>query len=99
MSQLEPIVSGPTPAPAAELPDYVRVLLAAADYLPADQRDTLVRAWRVGADAHAGQMRKSGEPYITHPVAAATPQASTASRIVLDRLMCVAASSEAFGSA
>ena len=72
MSQLEPIVSGPTPAPAAELPDYVRVLLAAADYLPADQRDTLVRAWRVGADAHAGQMRKSGEPYITHPVAAAT---------------------------
>jgi guanosine-3',5'-bis(diphosphate) 3'-pyrophosphohydrolase len=72
MSQLEPIVSGPTPAPAAELPDYVRALLAAADYLPVAQRDTLVRAWRVGADAHAGQMRKSGEPYITHPVAAAT---------------------------
>ncbi len=72
MSQLEPIVSGPTPAPAAELPEYVRALLAAADYLPAEQRDTLVRAWRVGADAHAGQMRKSGEPYITHPVAAAT---------------------------
>jgi GTP diphosphokinase / guanosine-3',5'-bis(diphosphate) 3'-diphosphatase len=72
MSQLEPIVSGPTPAPAAELPEYVRALLAAADYLPVAQRDTLVRAWRVGADAHAGQMRKSGEPYITHPVAAAT---------------------------
>jgi guanosine-3',5'-bis(diphosphate) 3'-pyrophosphohydrolase len=72
MSQLEPIVSGPTPAPAAELPEYVCALLAAADYLPAAQRDTLVRAWRVGADAHAGQMRKSGEPYITHPVAAAT---------------------------
>ena len=72
MSQLEPIVSGPTPAPAAELPDYVRALLAAADYLPVAQRDTLVRAWRVGAEAHAGQMRKSGEPYITHPVAAAT---------------------------
>ena len=72
MSQLEPIIAGPTPAPAAELPDYVRVLQAAADYLPADQRETLIRAWRVGADAHAGQMRKSGEPYITHPVAAAT---------------------------
>lgn len=72
MSQLEPIIAGPTPAPAAELPDYVRALQAAADYLPEDQRATLIRAWRVGADAHAGQMRKSGEPYITHPVAAAT---------------------------
>ncbi|MFZ5635691.1 MAG: RelA/SpoT family protein [Pseudomonadota bacterium] len=72
MSQLEPILSGPTPAPDAEMPDYVRALEAAAGYLPADQRDTLIRAWRVGAAAHAGQTRKSGEPYITHPVAAAT---------------------------
>ena len=72
MSQLEPIIAGPTPAPAAELPDYVRALQAAADYLPEEQRATLIRAWRVGADAHAGQTRKSGEPYITHPVAAAT---------------------------
>ncbi len=72
MSQLEPILSGPTPAPDAELPDYVRALEAAAGYLPADQRETLIRAWRVGAAAHAGQTRKSGEPYITHPVAAAT---------------------------
>ena len=72
MSQLEPIQSGPTPAPDAELPDYVRTLETAAAYLPADQRETLIRAWRVGAAAHAGQTRKSGEPYITHPVAAAT---------------------------
>jgi guanosine-3',5'-bis(diphosphate) 3'-pyrophosphohydrolase len=72
MSQLEPIQSGPTPAPDAELPDYVRALEAAAAYLPAEQRATLIRAWRVGAAAHAGQTRKSGEPYITHPVAAAT---------------------------
>jgi guanosine-3',5'-bis(diphosphate) 3'-pyrophosphohydrolase len=72
MSQLEPILSGPTPAPDAELPDYVRALESAAAYLPAGQRETLIRAWRVGAAAHAGQTRKSGEPYITHPVAAAT---------------------------
>ena len=72
MSQLEPILSGPTPAPDAELPDYVRTLETAAAYLPADQRETLIRAWRVGAAAHAGQTRKSGEPYITQPVAAAT---------------------------
>jgi GTP diphosphokinase / guanosine-3',5'-bis(diphosphate) 3'-diphosphatase len=54
------------------LPDYVRALEAAASYLPENQRATLIRAWRAGAAAHAGQTRKSGEPYITHPVAAAT---------------------------
>ncbi len=29
------------------------------------------RAYEMGADAHEGQTRKSGEPYITHPVAVA----------------------------
>jgi GTP pyrophosphokinase len=29
------------------------------------------RAFEVARDAHAGQLRKSGEPYITHPVAVA----------------------------
>ena len=72
MSQLEPILAGPTPSPDAELPDYVRKLEVAANYLPETQRATLIRAWRAGAAAHAGQTRKSGEPYITHPVAAAT---------------------------
>jgi GTP diphosphokinase / guanosine-3',5'-bis(diphosphate) 3'-diphosphatase len=72
MSQLEPILAGPTPAPDAEMPDYVRKLEAAAGYLPENQRATLLRAWRAGAAAHSGQTRKSGEPYITHPVAAAT---------------------------
>ena len=71
MSQLEPILAGPTPALDAALPDYVRALEVAAGYLPEDQRATLIRAWRVGAAAHSGQTRKSGEPYITHPVAAA----------------------------
>jgi GTP diphosphokinase / guanosine-3',5'-bis(diphosphate) 3'-diphosphatase len=72
MTQLEPIVAGPTPAPDAEIPAYVRELQEAARYLPEAQRESLLRAWRVGAEAHAGQVRKSGEPYITHPVAAAT---------------------------
>lgn len=34
--------------------------------------DILVRAFGVAERAHSGQMRKSGEPYITHPVAVAT---------------------------
>ncbi|KAB8313949.1 bifunctional (p)ppGpp synthetase/guanosine-3',5'-bis(diphosphate) 3'-pyrophosphohydrolase [Tolypothrix campylonemoides VB511288] len=53
------------------VPDYVRELEQAAAYLPDDLRARLRRAWQVGAAAHAGQTRKSGEPYITHPVAVA----------------------------
>ncbi|MBE2210972.1 MAG: bifunctional (p)ppGpp synthetase/guanosine-3',5'-bis(diphosphate) 3'-pyrophosphohydrolase [Xanthomonadaceae bacterium] len=56
---------------AAPLPDYVDALLAAASYLTPGERERLVHAWQVGAAAHAGQTRKSGEPYITHPVAVA----------------------------
>jgi guanosine-3',5'-bis(diphosphate) 3'-pyrophosphohydrolase len=61
------------PAPADEVvPDYMQALEQAAHYLPDDQRRVLRRAWAVGAAAHAGQTRRSGEPYITHPVAVAT---------------------------
>src|SRR5690625_4377150 len=30
------------------------------------------RAYEVARDAHEGQMRRSGDPYITHPVSVAT---------------------------
>jgi (p)ppGpp synthase/HD superfamily hydrolase len=30
-----------------------------------------MRAYEFGAEAHKGQTRKTGEPYITHPVAVA----------------------------
>lgn len=60
------------PVPADEsVPDYVRDLENATSYLPEAQRGLLRRAWAVGAAAHVGQTRKSGEPYITHPVAVA----------------------------
>ncbi len=35
------------------------------------QIDAVCVAYRMAADAHAGQMRKSGEPYIIHPVSVA----------------------------
>ena len=63
----------PAPAPSDDaVPDYVQALETAASYLSAEQRQLLRRAWAVGAAAHAGQSRKSGEPYITHPVAVAS---------------------------
>ena len=37
-----------------------------------DQRDLVGRAYRMAALAHAPQRRKSGEPYIVHPLAVAT---------------------------
>ncbi|MGQ3469537.1 guanosine-3',5'-bis(diphosphate) 3'-diphosphatase, partial [Xanthomonas campestris] len=64
-----------TVAPAAStdaaIPDYVLHLERAASYLPKAQLPILRRAWEVGASAHGGQTRKSGEAYITHPVAVA----------------------------
>ncbi|PSJ45278.1 guanosine-3',5'-bis(diphosphate) 3'-diphosphatase [Zobellella endophytica] len=38
-------------------------------YLPAEQVEQLKAAYIVARDAHQGQTRSSGEPYITHPVA------------------------------
>lgn len=41
-------------------------------YLPEDQVAIVQRAYVVARDAHEGQMRSSGDPYITHPVAVTT---------------------------
>jgi GTP pyrophosphokinase/guanosine-3',5'-bis(diphosphate) 3'-pyrophosphohydrolase len=38
-------------------------------YLPEQQVAIVQRAYVVARDAHEGQMRSSGDPYITHPVA------------------------------
>ncbi|MEN1961040.1 bifunctional (p)ppGpp synthetase/guanosine-3',5'-bis(diphosphate) 3'-pyrophosphohydrolase [Luteimonas sp. MJ246] len=64
------LVTVPVPGDG-DIPGYMRALEAAAAYLPAEQMRLVRRAWAVGAAAHAGQVRKSGEPYITHPVAVA----------------------------
>ena len=39
-----------------------------AGYLEADQVAAVKRAYDFGADAHEGQLRATGEPYISHPV-------------------------------
>ena len=53
----------PVPEVAAELERL------AAEYLTAEQVAKVRRAYLVSAAAHDGQRRKSGEPYITHPLA------------------------------
>ncbi|MES1195735.1 MAG: HD domain-containing protein, partial [Steroidobacter sp.] len=40
-------------------------------YLPPDRVEQVREAYDFGAAAHEGQKRKSGEPYISHPVAVA----------------------------
>ncbi len=41
------------------------------DYLDANQIDTVEQAYHFAEKAHHGQKRRTGEPYITHPVAVA----------------------------
>jgi len=54
-------------------PAGVKELLASvSSYLPPEQVNRVNAAAEFGASAHQGQTRLSGEPYITHPVAAAS---------------------------
>ena len=48
-----------------------RLLDTVGTYLPGEQVEAITRAYEFGAAAHEGQTRKTGEPYITHPVAVA----------------------------
>ncbi|MCG8609622.1 MAG: RelA/SpoT family protein [Pseudomonadales bacterium] len=51
---------------------YDRLIAAVREYLDEDKVDWVVRAFIKARDSHDGQYRRSGEPYITHPVAVAT---------------------------
>jgi GTP pyrophosphokinase/guanosine-3',5'-bis(diphosphate) 3'-pyrophosphohydrolase len=48
-----------------------RLCSMVGDYLDTKQVDNIVRAYHFGASAHSGQTRRSGEPYICHPLAVA----------------------------
>jgi len=59
--------------PGASRRDYGmrRLIETLKSYLSDEQIDPVLEAYKFGASAHDGQTRKSGEPYITHPVAVA----------------------------
>lgn len=46
-------------------------MTARLDYLSSSDTEQVRRAYRFADEAHLGQMRNSGEPYITHPIAVA----------------------------
>ena len=52
-------------------PGLKELLGKVSTYLPPEQVERIREAAEFGAAAHQGQKRLSGEPYITHPVAAA----------------------------
>ena len=61
--------AGPAAANAAAA--SFAALVDRLDYLGAQDVDLVRRAYRFADEAHLGQTRKSGEPYITHPIAVA----------------------------
>ncbi|HVZ45086.1 MAG TPA: bifunctional (p)ppGpp synthetase/guanosine-3',5'-bis(diphosphate) 3'-pyrophosphohydrolase [Ramlibacter sp.] len=66
-----PVAAQPSPAAANAAAASFAALTARLDYLEPGEVDQVRRAYRFADEAHLGQMRASGEPYITHPIAVA----------------------------
>lgn len=48
--------------------DFDAVLRRAREYLPEERLELVRQAYEFAREAHQGQFRRSGQPYITHPV-------------------------------
>ncbi|MFM6986049.1 MAG: RelA/SpoT family protein [Hydrogenophaga sp.] len=59
------------PASASAAAASFAALLSRLDYLPGGDIEQIRQAYRLADEAHLGQMRKNGDPYITHPIAVA----------------------------
>ncbi len=60
-----------TQEPVTHDADIDAVIKRASDYLPAERMDGIREAYEYAARCHEGQVRKTGDPYITHPVSVA----------------------------
>src|SRR6184192_3720872 len=65
-----PAVASPAAANAAGA--SFAALTARLDYLEPAEIEQVGKAYRFADEAHLGQIRASGEPYITHPIAVAS---------------------------
>lgn len=60
-----------SPTPVAELGSIDRLRVMVRARCTPEERDLIDRAYAYAADAHAGKLRYSGEPYIVHPLGVA----------------------------
>lgn len=67
----KPAANKTTPAAANAAAASFAALTAKLDYMSSLDVDNVRRAYRFADEAHLGQLRNSGEPYITHPIAVA----------------------------
>ncbi len=77
----------PTQEPASSAVTIDALLQRAAQYLPEDRLGIIRDAFEFARECHEGQLRKTGDPYITHPVAVAELVAN----LELDHLAIAAA--------
>ena len=67
----KPAATKTTPAAANATAASFAALTAKLDYMSSLDVDNIRRAYRFADEVHLGQLRNSGEPYITHPIAVA----------------------------
>lgn len=63
--------SGPSEPPPPSVVSFAHLTDRLKKYLPSAEIARIKDAFRFADEAHLGQFRKTGEPYITHPVAVA----------------------------
>ena len=59
------------PPALRRIDDYVRLRAKLSEYMSAAELEAVDAAYDYSAEVHAGQNRRTGDPYITHPVAVA----------------------------
>src|ERR1041384_7538526 len=59
------------PAPAPGVASVTQLINKLSDYLTPAELKKVKEAYRFSDEMHLGQVRKSGEPYISHPIAVA----------------------------